>query len=517
MAGAVSLSPTLSFVRKFSLKPLLFSPLSTPVPSKPTKRKNYLRPKILKTITKPFPSSTPTIPITPVESAPENKPVDVVVFEPPSDEIPIKVLEETYRVEEFQVSETSGVAGENSGNFGKISAYSVLKFGFYFVGIFVFQTLVAVWVMGTGNSQDKVNIFQRNKSGNGKFLNNGKVESSSRNMFYWDDSELEEKVKEIRAMAREARKIEEKETKNDDEEGDMTDESLNSKARIGFEKEIGARLNKLEKKLNSKRENFPGSYVNILDKLKDGEDAKDMDKKLFIKKKFKFRAPEKNSRSDVKGFAGLKDGSATRNKNGMATSGSATKEGEDGKRVVSQNLDFLPSDGEDIEKIEEEELGAVHNNMREIYNKPPANKVKDNQSSIKTDPWWLNLPYVLAVLMRRGVDHEGPGGLFTLRISSEGQEQSETSCTVAFEDHSDANNFCYLLECFFEDLGDFSAEVVPMSVKELYQAIKSHAKKVIVVRKGQLKLYAGQPFAEVEMALHSLIKDNQSASIATIE
>ncbi|KAK6254502.1 hypothetical protein SCA6_015807 [Theobroma cacao] len=517
MAGAVSLSPTLSFVPKFSLKPLLFSPLSTPVPSKPTKRKNSLRPKILKTITKPFPCSTPTIPITPVKSPPENKPVDVVVFEPPSDEMPIEVLEETNRVEEFQVSETLGFAGENSGNFGKISAYSVLKFGFYFVGIFVFQTLVAVWVTGNGDSQDKDRNFQRKKSWHGKFLNNGKVESSSRNVFSWDNSELEEKVKEIRAMAREARKIEEKETKNGDEEGDMIAESLNSKARIGFEKEIGARLNNLEKKLNSKRENIPGSYINFLDKLRDGEDAKEMDKKLFIKKKFKFRASEKNSRSDVKGFPSLKDGSATRNENGMATSGSGTKEVEDGKRVVSQNLDFLPSDGEEIGKIEEEELGAVHNNTREVYNKPPANKVKDNQSSIKTDPWWLNLPYVLAVLMRRGVDHEGPGGLFTLRISSEGQEQSETSCTVAFEDHSDANNFCYLLECFFEDLGDFSAEVVPMSVKELYQAVKSHAKKVIVVKKGQLKIYAGQPFAEVEMALHSLIKDNQSASIANIE
>ncbi|XWS08602.1 hypothetical protein CRYUN_Cryun40dG0015900 [Craigia yunnanensis] len=575
MAGAVSIvSPTLSFVPKFSLKPLLFSPLSTPYPSKPTKRKNYLRPKILKTLTKPFPSSTPTNPITPLESPPENKPLDFFVFEPPSDEIPNQVIEETNKVEEFQVSETSGVAGENIGSFGKISVYSVLKFGFYFIGIFVFQTLIAVWVMGIGNSQDKdgkLDGFQRNnKSKNGKFLNNGKVGSVSGNVFYWDDSELEEKIEEIRAMAREARKIEEKEMKNGDEEGDMIDESLNSKTRVVIEKEIGVRLNKLEKKLNSKRKNFPGSYMSFLDKLKDGEGAEGMNKTLFIKKKFKFRAPEKSSRSGVRGFPGLEDSSAPRNKNAIATSGSETKEVDDGKRVLSQNSGSLSSNREKIEKIEEEELGAFHNNMsagsessqerlstevmksikskdldaqnsqiftkenqartksdnhaflhisksRDVCNKPPANKVKDNQSGIKTDPWWLNLPYVLAILMRRGVDHEGPGGLFTLRISSEGQEQGETSCTVAFQDHSDANNFCYLLECVFEDLGDFSAEVVPMSVKEFREAIKLHAKKVIVVKKGQLKLYAGQPFAEVEMALHSLIEDNQSASIANSE
>ncbi|XP_022722937.1 uncharacterized protein LOC111280048 isoform X2 [Durio zibethinus] len=533
MAVAVSLvSPIFSFVPKFSLKPLLFSPLSTPSPSKTTKRKNYLRLKILKTLTKPFPSSSPINPIAPLQSPPETKPLDVVVFEPPSDEMPNQVLEETSKVEEFRASETWDVAGEISGSFGKFSAYSALKFGFYFVGIFVFQTLIAVWVMGNGNSQDKdgnLDDFQRNnESKNGKFLTYEKVGSVSRNVLYCDESELEEKVEEIRAMAREARNKEKKEMKNSDEEGDVIDESLTSKARIGIEKEIGARLNRLEKKLNSKRENFPGSYMSFLDKLKDSEDAQEMNKALstrelnkalFIKKKFKFRAPEKNSRSDVKGFGSLKNGKASSNKNAIATNGSEAKEVVDGKRVPSRNSDSLPSNREKTEKIEE--FGALRNNTsagsessqemlstevmksrksrdldtqnsqvftkenqeartksdkhaflhtsksRDVCNKPPANKVKDNQPGIKTDPWWLNLPYVLAILMQRGIDPDGPGGLFTLRISSAGQEQRETSCTVAFQDHIDANNFCYLLESYFEDLGDFSAEVVPMSVKNL--------------------------------------------------
>ncbi|XVF62586.1 hypothetical protein PTKIN_Ptkin09bG0020300 [Pterospermum kingtungense] len=590
MAGAVSsISPTFSFVPKFSLKPLMSSPISTPLPLKPTKRKNYLRPKILKTLTKPFPSFIPTNPITPLEesppeskpldvvvfeptnpitpleeSPPETKPLDVVVFEPHSVEIPNPVLEETDKVEEFRVSEASGgVAGENIGWFGKFSAHSVLKFGLYFVAVFVFQTLIAVWVMGNGNSEDKdgnLNGSQgNNRSKNGKFLNNGKVGAVSRNVLYLDDSEMDQKVEEIRAMAREARKIEAKEMKNGDEEGDMMDENLNSKARIGFEKEIGARLNKLEKKLNSKRENFPGSSISFLDKLKDSENAEEMNKKLFIKKKYKFRALEKNSRTGVKGFPSLKDGMASNNKNPIATTDSEIEEVDDGKTVVSANSDSLPSNRKKIEKIKEEELGALHNNTSagsesgqerlsaevmksrksrdldiqnsqiftkenqetrkksDVSNKPPAHKVKDGQSGIKTDPWWQNLPYVLAIFMQRGVDREGAGGLFTLQVSSDGQDQSRTSCTVAFEDHSDANNFCYLLECFFEDLGDFSAEVVPTSVKELCEAVKLHAKKVIVVKKGQLKLYAGQPFAEVEMALHSLIEDNQSASIVNSE
>ena len=33
---------------------------------------------------------------------------------------------------------------------------------------------------------------------------------------------------------------------------------------------------------------------------------------------------------------------------------------------------------------------------------------------------------------------------------------------------------------------------------------------MIVVKKGQLQLYAGQPFADVEMALYSLIEQNEN-------
>lgn len=48
-------------------------------------------------------------------------------------------------------------------------------------------------------------------------------------------------------------------------------------------------------------------------------------------------------------------------------------------------------------------------------------------------------------------------------------------------------------------------------VQELRQAVKANALKVVVVKKRQLQLYAGQPFADVEMALHSLFKGDQNA------
>ena len=67
---------------------------------------------------------------------------------------------------------------------------------------------------------------------------------------------------------------------------------------------------------------------------------------------------------------------------------------------------------------------------------------------------------IQAIFMQRGTGGEG---LYTLKSLSSTDEQ--TSYTVAFEDRVDAANFCYLLESFFEDLGDFKADVVPLTVK----------------------------------------------------
>lgn len=44
--------------------------------------------------------------------------------------------------------------------------------------------------------------------------------------------------------------------------------------------------------------------------------------------------------------------------------------------------------------------------------------------------------------------------------------------------------------------------------QEFDEAVESHGMEVVVVKKGQLKLYAGQPLSDVEMALRSLIEQS---------
>jgi len=50
------------------------------------------------------------------------------------------------------------------------------------------------------------------------------------------------------------------------------------------------------------------------------------------------------------------------------------------------------------------------------------------------------------------------------------------------------------------------------NLQELNEEILSHAQKVVVVKKRQLQLYAGQPLADVEMALRAIIEQGKNVS-----
>lgn len=64
------------------------------------------------------------------------------------------------------------------------------------------------------------------------------------------------------------------------------------------------------------------------------------------------------------------------------------------------------------------------------------------------------------ILMR---SQEAPEGLYTFTGPSHGK--GDSSYAVAFEDRGDATNFCYILQSFFEEMEDFSADIIPLSVK----------------------------------------------------
>ncbi|CAB4262703.1 unnamed protein product [Prunus armeniaca] len=538
-------------------KPILSASIA--LPSKPTQRKNYLRPKILKTLAEPdppprtplLPEQPQTSPVIPIES-PVTQYENDSNLERSSDQGDV-VAGEGNKVEEFSVSETTP---EYNGIVGKLSVKSVLKFGAYLVGAYLFQAFFTVWLLGNDNPDEE----NRKSKSSGLSLSKGKVLNTNvgsglSNVVYLDELQLDEKIEEIRAMAREARKQEKKEGKGSvGDEDDVIDESSMPRNRIGIEKEVGERLLKLQKRLNSKREKLQGPYVKDFGKHENSEDEnlKEGEGGLMFKKKLKFKAEAKRS---PKGFGGLEEHDENRRETDFEQSVSETLEEEpkllqdDGNHLdkgtgkMDSGKDIgvgtiEPKNGtvqrtrrgrssEGVKSKKSRDLGKKKSRLKkevqettiksgdhvngssrhkEAGKEPLPNKVSGNRSKNEIDPWWLDLPYVLVILMRRGSGSEGRGGLYTLKFSSQPQNQRDSSYTVAFEDRADANNFCFLLESLFEDLGDFSADIAPLPNKELREAIKSDNMKVIFVKKGQLPLYAGQPFEEVEKALRSLVE-----------
>ncbi|KAJ0093467.1 hypothetical protein Patl1_25061 [Pistacia atlantica] len=349
-------------------------------------------PKLLK----PLLSSSISKPVIPIVFPPQND----TFSEPQLDEL-VGVVAAVDEVEEIQVTETEGVAGDYSGN---------------------------------------------------------------KNVVDLDETELEYKINEIRAMAREVRKIEGKARGADNEKG-MKDNSTYEKKKSG-----------------------------IASANHDSMGVGNTDKRLFLFYSVIVNDQKENLVDCING-TGLE-----KSQRGPLVEVMKFRETKDIEALKLQNL----------AKGKQETTMKFDKDSRWGGNGSSANMVSSDLSDIKSDLWWLKLPYVLAILMRRGLDHEGPGGLFTLRLTSQMQHQSEISYTVAFEDRDDANNFCCLLESFFEDLGDFSADIVPLSVKELHDEVKSGMKNIVVVKKRQLKLYAGQPLADVEKALFSLIEQDST-------
>uniref|UniRef100_A0A7C9A827 Uncharacterized protein n=1 Tax=Opuntia streptacantha TaxID=393608 RepID=A0A7C9A827_OPUST len=295
-------------------------------PSKLTKRRNYLRPKILKTLTKPFPipSPTPADPMTPTESVEPNV---EVLNEPISEYLDSGIVEQSEEVVginesdsvEFQV--IGQVSEAQHVDFSWFSGRTVVRIVASFVGLFVLQT-VAVWIMGSGDfdEKDKNLGIESRRIDHGLGIRDVEVgldgdalgNSAGLNV---DDSEIEAKIAEIRKMAREARELEKKSLENgeadtgydsdDDGEGLETEAS---RLRSGIVKEVDRLVTKLLK-------NSPATLMNVkfLNKEQDtmeaknrGLEDKDENDMLMFEMKHRFRSHLTARRNKPKGLQRIK-------------------------------------------------------------------------------------------------------------------------------------------------------------------------------------------------------------------
>lgn len=604
---------------------------SIPVPpslSKLTKRKNYLRHKILKTLNKPqhVPLSPPKPedPINPVQSLEPNL---EVMSEPTLERSSSSFIQESETlidanessIDQLQVVQAS--EGQNMGSFNVFSGRTIVRIFASVVGLFILQTVVTVWVFGTSDSDEKesnLGIEVRHRdlrlgmrkgevglNGNG-FLGHWASQNTG-------ESEMEAKIAEIRKMARAAREVEKKESLKSDEP-DITDisddddhvetddpgmKSNSPRIQSGIVKEVDKRLTKLRK-----GPPIPVLYVNFLNKAGDsGNKGKTKDKDheednmLMFQMKRKFRshlttrekpmnmddeqleemtgnangngASSENDSQKINGRGSSSPGRSNidsqidenkpltessgplqASKKGFGSNGTTNKlnkqqasKKKSGSKIATKKLNKRNNEGanakpdrgvvqdssrenpmEDGSNIKDSSVIVTQYSQRKMNDQDASTASKTHvMSSFKVQPdteklgsklslskdndiWWSTLPCVLVILMQTGPESEGKQGFYTVRISSDAKNQSYTSYIVAFEDRSDARNFNYLLGSAFEDLPDATIDVVPLSAKELKDVTKTLKKKVIVVKKGELQLYAGQPLEEVESALRSLVK-----------
>ncbi|KAI3927972.1 hypothetical protein MKW98_023573 [Papaver atlanticum] len=558
-----------------------------PASFKLTKRKNYLRIKLLKTITKPNPS----LPLLPQEQPEEkeeefNKTLEIQHQEE-ADEPEIEVSSNKFFEKgvpvneqtelnsyEIQVSEAGG---------GIVSNKSVVEMVFYFVGMFVLQTLCAVWILRDKNVK-KINNLGNSKSEIVNETQNGAILPNL--MGVNDDYKFQ--MEEIRVLAREVRESEVKKKLSDGNKLGSTGtggDDNGKKFVIGntnIRKEVDGKLSKLEKRLRSVREKSTTAALSVSylseQSIKVEEDKKEFenlngkgdDERVTSKRKKKFRSyyPKlADGENQPKGFQYGKHASES---NGSANFDLSSEKVQDGVESLDDDLgrrndrqkdsqsltadsalkkSMLQGNGEVVTELSGKEAGSFQSLERKLgerenlkrgtgmksengkprfgsiqeatheVGKPRKsreskkstsrsmtkevelslriNNVRENPGLKKNDFWWMKLPYVFAILLCRGPDKGAAKGLYSLKM-----DESSPSCTVGFEERRDATNFTYILESFFDDLGSVSAEVVPLSMEEVKEAIKS-SMKLIVVRKGQLHLYAGQPLGDVETALRS--------------
>lgn len=164
-------------------------------------------------------------------------------------------------LEEVDIQGTKKSAFTNSvGNTDSIakifSEVSIFKFGLWLIGAFAFQTVYAVWIIGSADYDDENGQLRENDDEGGKFdidVKNNDA-SISGNV---SNGDVDKKIEEIQIMARNARERERVERRNNKAEGeDNQEDEEDNFAESGIEKEVRDRLIKMRQKLGKGHRNL---------------------------------------------------------------------------------------------------------------------------------------------------------------------------------------------------------------------------------------------------------------------
>nr|GEW48320.1 hypothetical protein [Tanacetum cinerariifolium] len=234
--------------------------------------------------------------------------------------------------------------------------------------------------------------------------------------------EMDDRIVEIREMAREARKQEKIEAirrglvNDDNDEDDVDFDSVEKSVK---EKEVDGRLMKLKKSLEGNYEKLPN--VKGLRNESDGSDDGEEFGSLMFKKKFKDNSPSVDSGDKPKGFGNGAVRTDKVNDEGVSSVGSdneprnklvdteliagTSKELQDNNRASNMETRKPRGFGQESsdtavysKQDDSNRNGGLKG--RKGGNKISAKKIGDMKSITPSGFWWTSLPYVLVCVAR---------------------------------------------------------------------------------------------------------------------
>lgn len=365
-------------------------------------RKNHLRPKILKTKTKPFPLSLPLLPSS-LPSHPDVIPQENnnLRVEIPSDET---LAGESENLGELQVSE---VVASKNGVFENVSIKDVLKYGaMYLLGILVLQAIYAVWAVGYYKNSHRDEDLEIDGRGSG----DGKTVSLPVNGVSGEQLLMEEKIEEIRLMAKEARRIESEKKGEEDVEDveDVEDEDFEidddkgavSSRRDAIEKEISERLFNLLNKINTlnvRTKDITAALQTDASEISAAgmdrgvnKNVNEGDKALVFKKKLKFRSPSTKATKPPKGFPGTRNWKPSdaikTDSAGEETAHDYGSDASNQEQMLREDKQVNDRDAESVSSVPSEERGRlVDDELKVIQSYVKNLKGKMETPDMKTD------------------------------------------------------------------------------------------------------------------------------------
>jgi len=305
---------------------------------------------------------------------------------------------------ELQVSE---VVASKNGVFENVSIKDVLKYGaMYLLGILVLQAIYAVWAVGYYKNSHRDEDLEIDGRGSG----DGKTVSLPVNGVSGGQLLMEEKIEEIRLMAKEARRIESEKKGEEDVEDveDVEDEDFEidddkgavSNRRDAIEKEISERLFNLLNKINTlnvRTKDITAALQTDASEISAAgmdrgvnKNVNEGDKALVFKKKLKFRSPSTKATKTPKGFPGTRNWKPSdaikTDSAGEETAHDYGSDASNQEQMLREDKQVNDRDAESVSSVPSEERGRlVDDELKVIQSYVKNLKGKMETPDMKTD------------------------------------------------------------------------------------------------------------------------------------